>query len=85
MVFYMPTFVKKSDLVDIEKALLNGETEFSYISCDGIDPDIYFDLLTLFKEHSDMNGKKIKEVNVNKKLKKLMRKLNFSGNKYDYE
>lgn len=85
MAFLMPTFVSKINFHEIEEALLDGVTELNFIRCKGIEPELYFDLIILIDEYEKTNNCKIKQTNINKKLRKLFKKLLFSQNRYDYE
>lgn len=73
----LPVFIQKRHLRLVEDSLLSGDLILDYTDCEGIDPDIYGEYKTLLTNHQEQIGKKIKEKNVSKRLKKEIKKLEY--------
>ena len=72
----MPTFINVYRLDAIETALENGYREFNYGACHGISVDAYYKLVLIFSAYVN-DGEKIREVNVNKKLKEIINRFRY--------
>ncbi len=70
--FFMPAFIDFRHKDDIIDALMANKT-FNYVHCVGIGKEYYFWLKTLFLEHYKDTGKKPKQVNIQKGLKRVIR------------